>query len=416
MKKITNKIDKTEKKKVVLLYSGGLDTSVILKWIQDKYNADIIALTIDVGQAKDDFNAIKKKALKLGAKKAYIIDVKKEFAEKYIAPSIKANGLYQGVYPLSTSLGRPLMSKIAVDIAKKEKTEYIAHGCTGKGNDQVRLEVSAQALNPKIKVIAPVREWNMGRDEEIAYAKKNKIPISVTLKSPYSIDDNMWGKSTEGGVIEEPDKIIPEKDVVKWVNRPEKAPNKPQYIALTFKNGIPVALNKKKMPLDQLIIKLNDYGVKHGIGIIEHIEDRIVGIKIRDFYECPAAMIIIPAHKDLERYVSTIHENSFKEIVEQKWAYLVYAGLWYEPLLQDLNAYINKINEKVDGEVKIKLYKGTAKVVARKSPYALYDKQIATFMADGHFCQEDAVGFIKFWGLQSVLSNQIKNHNSKKKK
>ncbi len=404
------------KKKVILLYSGGLDTSVMLKWIQEKYHAEIIAVTIDIGQVKDDFIAIKQKALMLGAKKAYVIDAKKEFAETYIAPSIQANGLYQGKYPLSTSLGRPLMSKIAVEIAAKEKTKYIAHGCTGKGNDQVRLEVSAHAINPDIKFIAPVRQWNMGRDEEIEYAKKHGIPISVTLESPYSIDDNMWGKSTEGGVIEDPSLQIPEQEVATWVTPPELAPDTPEYITLQFENGIPVALNNKKFPLVDIIEKLNAIAAHHGVGIIEHVEDRIVGIKVRDYYECPAAVVIINAHKDLERYVATIHENDYKEAIDKKWAYLVYAGLWYEPLLTNLNAFISTMNKKVAGNVTVKLFKGNATVVARDSDNALYDRHHATFMSDDHFVQEDAVGFIKHWGLQTVLSNQILQKSNKKNK
>ncbi len=406
--------NKIQKQRVVLLYSGGLDTSVMLKWIQEEYNAEIIALTIDVGQVEDDFNAIKQKALNLGAAKAYVIDAKKEFAEQYIAPGIKANGLYQRVYPLSTSLARPLMAKIAVQIAKQEKTNIIAHGCTGKGNDQVRLEVSAKALDPHVEFIAPVRQWNMGRDEEIAYATKHNIPIPVSLKSPYSIDDNMWGKSTEGGIIENPEQPIPEKEVTKWVTRPEQAPDKAAHITISFTGGLPTALNSQKVPLITLIEKLNRLAATHGVGIIEHIEDRIVGIKIRDYYECPAAMVLIPAHKDLERYVSTIHENSFKEMIDSKWAYLVYAGLWYEPLLDNLNAYIENVNSKVTGEVTVKLYKGSATTVARKSPYGLYDKHHATFMTDEEFHQDDAIGFIKYWGLQSVLSHQIKQSANKK--
>ena len=313
-------------KKIILMYSGGLDTSVILKWLQQNKNAEIIALTVDLGQAKDNYPAIKKKALKLGAKKAYIIDAKKEFADNYIAPSIKANGMYQGAYPLSTALGRPLISKHAVEIAHKENTNIIAHGCTGKGNDQIRLEVSASVLDPKMKFIAPVREWNMGRDQELDFAKKNNIPISVSSKSPYSIDDNMWGKSTEGGIIEDPEQQIPIDKIINWVTPIEKAKDKAEFVNLKFVNGIPVSLNDETLGLSELITKLDKIGCQHGIGIIEHIEDRVIGIKIRDLYECPAAMIIMKAHQDLESYVSTIYENQFKKVVDEKWAYLVYAG------------------------------------------------------------------------------------------
>lgn len=390
------------------MYSGGLDTSVILKWLQQNYQAEIITLTMDLGQAKDDFQAIKNKALKLGATKAYVIDAKKEFAKNYISKSIKANGMYQDKYPLSTALGRPLISKYAVEIAQKENTEYIAHGCTGKGNDQIRLEVSASVLNPKIKFIAPVREWNMGRDQEIKFAKLNKIPISVSVKSPYSIDDNMWGKSTEGGVIEDPEKQIPLNKIINWVKPAEKASNKPKLIKLKFENGLPIELDGQSYTLDKMIKKLNEIGSQNGIGIIEHIEDRVIGIKIRDLYECPGAMIILKAHQDLESYVSTIYENQFKKIIDQKWAYLVYAGFWYEPLLDNLNQFIEHQNQKVKGEVTLKLYKGNINVVARKSKYGMVDKKLATFMSGDYFDQKDAVGFIKNWGLQSILSNKLK--------
>ncbi len=395
-------------KKIILMYSGGLDTSVILKWLQQNYQAEIITLTMDLGQTKDDFQVIKKKALMLGAKKSYVIDAKKEFAKNYISKSIKANGLYQDKYPLSTALGRPLISKYAVEIAHKEKTKFIAHGCTGKGNDQIRLEVSANVLDPKIKFIAPVREWNMGRDQEIQFAKQNNIPISVTSKSPYSVDDNMWGKSTEGGIIEDPEKQIPLDKIINWVKPIEKASKKPKYIKLKFVNGLPIALDGKNCALDKMIEKLNNIGSQHGIGIIEHIEDRVIGIKIRDLYECPGAMIILKAHQDLESYVSTIYENQFKKTIDQKWAYLVYAGFWYEPLLDNLNQFIEKQNHKVEGEVVLKLYKGNVNVVSRKSKYGMVDKKLATFMSGDYFDQKDAVGFIKNWGLQSILSNKLK--------
>ncbi len=404
-------MNKSTKKKIILLYSGGLDTSVLLTWIQEHYQADVITVTVDLGQTKDSFTAIKHKALSLGALKAYIIDAKKEFAEQYLAPAIKANALYQGIYPLSTALGRPLLAKIAVDIAHQEQTTLIAHGCTGKGNDQVRLEISAKSIDPHIQCIAPVREWNMGRDEEITYAKDHNIPIPVTVDSPYSIDDNMWGKSTEGGIIEHPDQPIPQAEVTHWVTLPEEAPDTPQEITIGFQQGVPTALNGQPMHLVQLITELNAIAAAHGVGIIEHIEDRIVGIKVRDYYECPAATVLLLAHQKLQHYVSTIHENSFASIIQDKWAYLVYAGLWYEPLLQHLNAFITAANNKVTGDVTVKLYKGSATVISRTSPYALYDTHHATFMADHTLDQKDAVGFIKHWGLQTILAQQINQHN-----
>jgi len=391
---------KGEVKKVVLLYSGGLDTSVMLKWIQDEYKAEVIALTIDIGQQADDLIAIKKKAIKLGAIKAFVIDVKDEFAEQYIAKGIKANASYQGKYHLSTPIGRPLLAKIAVKIAAEEEADCIAHGCTGKGNDQVRIEGTALALNPNIKIIAPVREWSMGRDEELAYAKKHHIPVKQTVALPYSYDDNMWGVTGEGGEIENPALIPPLDKILSVCVLPESAPDKPQLIELEFVKGLPVAIDKKHMKLADLIIELNKIGAKHGVGIIHHIEDRVVGIKVRGVYEAPAAEIIITAHFNLEKYVSTRYENEFKSIVDTKWAYICYAGLWLEPLMDDLNAYINRVNQKVTGKVTLKLYKGTVEAVAVDTPNTIFEEKLATFMAVSTFNQNASPGFIELFTLQ----------------
>lgn len=391
---------KGEVKKVVLLYSGGLDTSVMLKWIQDEYKAEVIALTIDIGQQADDLIAIKKKAIKLGAIKAFVIDVKDEFAEQYIAKGIKANASYQGKYHLSTPIGRPLLAKIAVKIAAEEGADCIAHGCTGKGNDQVRIEGTALALNPDIKIIAPVREWSMGRDEELAYAKKHHIPVKQTVALPYSYDDNMWGVTGEGGEIENPALIPPLDKILSVCVLPESAPDKPQLIELEFVKGLPVAIDKKHMKLADLIIELNKIGAKHGVGIIHHIEDRVVGIKVRGVYEAPAAEIIITAHFNLEKYVSTRYENEFKSIVDTKWAYICYAGLWLEPLMDDLNAYINRVNQKVTGKVTLKLYKGTVEAVAVDTPNTIFEEKLATFMAVSTFNQNASPGFIELFTLQ----------------
>ncbi|NCO88581.1 argininosuccinate synthase [Candidatus Roizmanbacteria bacterium CG2_30_33_16] len=391
---------KGEVKKVVLLYSGGLDTSVMLKWIQDEYKAEVIALTIDIGQQADDLIAIKKKAIKLGAIKAFVIDVKDEFAEQYIAKGIKANASYQGKYHLSTPIGRPLLAKIAVKIAAEEGADCIAHGCTGKGNDQVRIEGTALALNPNIKIIAPVREWSMGRDEELAYAKKHHIPVKQTVALPYSYDDNMWGVTGEGGEIENPALIPPLDKILSVCVLPESAPDKPQLIELEFVKGLPVAIDKKHMKLADLIIELNKIGAKHGVGIIHHIEDRVVGIKVRGVYEAPAAEIIITAHFNLEKYVSTRYENEFKSIVDTKWAYICYAGLWLEPLMDDLNAYINRVNQKVTGKVTLKLYKGTVEAVAVDTPNTIFEEKLATFMAVSTFNQNASPGFIELFTLQ----------------
>ncbi len=400
--------EKGSVKKVVLLYSGGLDTSVMLKWIQDEYNAEVIALTINIGQQAEDLEAIKKKALSLGAKKAYLIDAKDEFANDYLSKGIKANASYQGAYHLATAIGRPLLAKIAVDIAGKEGADAIAHGCTGKGNDQVRIDGTAITLNPEIKVLAPVREWSMGRDEEIEYAKKHNIPVPASKDKPYSYDENMWGSSAESGEVEEPDVIPPLGKILKICVEPEMAPNEAEYVKLGFEKGIPVSLNGKKMKLSVLIDALAKIGAKHGVGISYHIEDRVVGLKNRDLYEMPAATIIIAAHKNLEKYVCTRMENEFKNSIDEKWAYLCYGGLWLEPLMDELNAFCDKVNEKVSGNVTVKLLKGRADVVAIDSENALYDKKLVTFMKDHTFNQNASAGFIELWSLQMKLANQIK--------
>lgn len=397
-----------EVKRVVLLYSGGLDTSVMLKWIQDEYEAEVIALCLDIGQQADDLEEIRKKALKLGAIKSLVIDAKDEFAEKYIARGIKANARYQGDYHLSTPIGRPLLAKLAVSTAEKYKADTIAHGCTGKGNDQVRIEGTAITLNPDIKIIAPVREWGMGRDEEIEYAKENNIPIPHTVDKPYSADDNMWGVTSEGGEIEKPELIPPMEKFLKICTHPLNAPNKEELVEIEFVKGLPTALNGKEMKLSTLIMTLNKLAGKHGVGIVHHIEDRVVGLKVRGVYEQPAAHCIIKAHKELEKYVCTRLENKFKEIVDQEWAYLCYAGLWYEPLMRDLSGFIDTLNEKVNGTVTLRLYKGHCEVVAVKNPDALFDEKLATFMKSAAFNQNASPGFIELWTLQMKMAKQTK--------
>lgn len=397
---------KGEIQKAVLLYSGGLDTSVMLKWIQDEYKAEVIALTIDIGQQADDLEEIRKKALKLGAIKAYVIDAKDEFAEEYISKGIKANASYQGSYHLSTPIGRPLLAKWAVKIAALEGADTIAHGCTGKGNDQVRIEGTALALNPDIKIIAPVREWAMGRDEELKYAKKHKIPVKQTASSPYSYDDNMWGVTAEGGEIENPSLIPPLEQILQVCKIPEKASNKRQFITIDFVKGIPTALDGKSMKLSDLIIKLNGIGAKHGVGVTTHIEDRVIGLKVRGIYEAPAAEIIINAHRNLEKYVSTRQENEFKQIVDTKWAYLCYGAFWLEPLFEDLNAFIDKINNKVTGKVTLSLYKGFVETVAVETPNTIFEEKLATFMKSSAFNQNASAGFIELYTLQMRMAQQ----------
>lgn len=395
---------KGEIKKVVLLYSGGLDTSVMLKWIQDEYKAEVVALTIDIGQQADDLEAIRQKAVKLGAVKAIVLDAKNEFAYHYLAKGIKANASYQGKYHLSTPMGRPLLAKLAVQVAREEGCDCIAHGCTGKGNDQVRIEGSVLTLAPEMKIIAPVREWSMGRDEELEYAKKNGIPVKQTKDSPYSYDDNMWGVTGESGEIENPALIPPLEKILQVCQTIEKTPDKPQYLKLRFVKGLPVEVDGKVMRLVEVIDHLNKVGAKHGVGVTHHIEDRLVGLKVRGLYEAPAAEIIIQAHFNLEKYVCTRQENEFKSIVDTKWAYLCYGALWYEPLMDDLNTLIDHINDKVSGVVTVKLLKGQAEVVAVETPNTIFDEKLATFMKSSAFNQNASAGFTEIYTLQMRLA------------
>jgi argininosuccinate synthase len=396
--------------RVLLLYSGGLDTSVMLKWIQDRYDAEVVCLTVDLGQPGEDWEVIKAKALRLGARECHVADAREEFAREYVARAIRANALYGGGYPLFTALGRPLIAKLAVEQARASGCDTIAHGCTGKGNDQVRIEATIATLAPELGVIAPVRTWQMGREEEIAYAREHGIPIKGGSEAvPYSIDDNLWGRSSEGRWIEDL-AHAPEDDVFELVTRPEEAPSQAQVVTLSFERGLPVAIDGARMGLVELLQRAGELGARHGVGIVDHIEDRIVGLKVRDIYEAPAAGIILPAHQDLERLVCTIHQNQFKPELERQWAYLVYAGLWWEPLRADLDAYMEHVNECVTGEIGVKLYKGSARVVTRASPNAVYDAALASFAASGGlFSQAAAPGFIELWSLQSRLAWRLRN-------
>ena len=395
--------------RVLLLYSGGLDTSVMLKWIQDEYGAEVVALTVNLGQPGEDYDVVKGKALQLGAIEAEVVDAREEFARDFILPAIKANAIYGLAYPLFTALGRPLIAKLAVDYALKHGCDTIAHGCTGKGNDQVRIEATVATLAPGLKVIAPVRGWQMGREEEIAYAREHGIPIKGGAEqTPYSIDDNLWGRSSEGKWIEDLDHA-PDDDVFQLVTRPELAPDEAETIRITFTEGVPTALDGEQLGLVELITRCQDIGIKHGVGIVDHIEDRIVGLKVRDIYEVPAATLLLSAHAELERLVGTIHQNQFKGELDRKWAYLVYAGLWWEPLRTDLDAYMNEVNLQVSGTIGIKLFKGHARVVTRESPNAVYDMQLATFETSGGlFSQQASPGFIELWSLQSRLAYRLR--------
>lgn len=397
--------------RVLLLYSGGLDTSVMLHWIQQNYGAEVVTLTVNLGQPDEDYTEVVDKAKLLGAVEARVVDARQEFADDYIVPAIKANALYGGGYPLFTALGRPLIAKIAVDIARETGCDTIAHGCTGKGNDQVRIEATVATLAPELKVIAPVRSWAMGREEEIEYCREHNIPMKGgTEVAPYSIDDNLWGRSSEGRWIEDLDQA-PMEDVFQLVTVPEKAPDEGQIIEVGFEKGIPVSLDGERLPIIDLIERVAEVASKHGVGILDHIEDRIVGLKVRDIYEVPAATVLLSAHRELERLCGTSHQNRFKEAMDEQWAWLVYAGLWWEPLRSDLDAFMDASNEMVTGTIGMKLFKGSATVVTRASANAVYDSQLATFSESGGlFRQTASPGFIELFSLQSRMAWQVRNN------
>jgi argininosuccinate synthase len=402
--------DPGEVRRVLLLYSGGLDTSVMLKWIQDEYSAEVVALTVNLGQPGEDYEVVKAKALQLGAIDCRVVDAREEFARDYVAPAIKANAIYGLGYPLFTALGRPLIAKLAVECARETGCDTIAHGCTGKGNDQVRIETTIATLAPELKVIAPVRSWRMGREEEIAYAREHGIPVKGATEAapPYSIDDNLWGRSSEGRWIEDLAQA-PQDDVFQLVTRPEDAPDEAEIVTLGFERGVPASVDGERLGLVELLEQVAAIGARHGVGIVDHIEDRIVGLKVRDIYEVPAAAIILPAHQELERLVGTIHQNQFKGQLDRQWAYLVYAGLWYEPLRGDLDAYMDHVNDQVTGEIGVRLFKGSARVVTRSSPNAVYDASLASFAdSGGLFAQSASPGFIELWSLQSRMAHRVR--------
>jgi argininosuccinate synthase len=398
---------------VVLAYSGGLDTSVLVKLLQQKYDADVVTVTVDVGQ-REDLSEIGEKAKRLGVLKHYSIDGKKEFASNYVFKSIKANALYEEKYPISTALARPLIVQKMVEIARKENAVAVAHGCTGKGNDQVRFDVTTKALAPDLKIIAPVRECNLARDEEIKFAKANNIPVPVDLNSPYSIDQNLWGRAIECGVIDHPDQEPPE-EAFEWTVSPEKAPDNPEYLTIKFACGVPCSLNGEELDPVTLVETVNIIAGNHGVGRIDHIEDRLVGIKSREVYECPAAVVLLEAHRDLEKMVLTRHENLFKPQIEAHWTFLAYTGLWMDPLRESLEAFINKTQERVEGEVKMKLYKGGCRVVGRSSPMSLYNLDLATYDIQTTFNQSWSPGFIELWGMQTTIANVLRARVKKDK-
>jgi len=391
-------------KKAVLAFSGGLDTSVCVKYLQNNHDMEVITATVDCGQ-EDDFEEIRKKSKILGAIKHVNIDSKKEFVEMYVSRSIKANGLYQGKYPLATALARPLIADKIMKVAAQEDAIAVAHGCTGKGNDQVRFDIAMSSIDPSIKIIAPIREMNLTRDLEIKYAKKNKVPLIEEIRK-YSTDMNLWGRAIEAGKLEDP-----------WIEPPEeifslvKNKNIPaEYLELEFDRGIPVGVDNRKMSLMNIITYLNIKAGRHGIGVIDHIEDRVVGIKTREIYEAPAALTILTAHKDLEQLVLTKHELRFKQIVDDQWSWMVYSGLWFDPLREDLDKFIDATQNRVTGKVKMKLQNGSAKVVGRKSKNSLYRHTLATYASDSIFDQNLAKGFIELWGMETVIANKLSKH------
>jgi len=390
------------KQKAILAFSGGLDTSVVVKYLQEKYDMDVVTVTVDVGQ-NDDYKKISAKAKKLGVKKHYNIDAKKEFVVDYIFPAIKANALYQKKYCLATALARPLIAQKVLQIAKKEKVTSLAHGCSGKGNDQVRFDLTMHA-GSNLPIIAPIRDLNLDRTEELKFAKKHGIKIENVAKK-FSIDQNLWGRAIEGGVLENPNNEPPD-DAFIWV-KTKNLPNKPVYLKIKFEKGIPVAVDGKSMNPIKLIDYINKKAGSCGVGIIDHIEDRVVGIKSREVYETPAASCLIEAHSDLEKMVHTKHETKFKSLVDDEWSWLAYSGLWEDPLKNALDMFIEQTQKRVSGTVRLKLFKGSLRVVGRESKYSLYNHKIATYGKGSKFDQKLAKGFVELWGMQSTEANKL---------
>jgi len=391
--------------KVVLAYSGGLDTSVAIRWLRERYDLDVIALTIDVGN-EPDFSAIREKALKVGAVKALVRDAKELFVNHFVFPALQADAIYEGQYPLATALARPLMVKLLVDTALEEGASAIAHGCTGKGNDQVRFDVGVNILAPDLKVIAPAREWGMTREETINYAQRYNIPVPITISSPYSIDENLWGRSIECGVLEDP-WAEPPADVFVWTKSPAEAPDEPVYVEIGFDRGIPVSVDGQEMDGVSLIQHLHELAGRHGVGRIDLVENRLVGIKSREIYEAPAAVVLHQAHQALEAMTLSKDQLRFKQKVAQEYADLIYNGLWFTALHQDLAAYVLSSQRCVTGTVRLKLFKGSCQVVGRKSPFSLYSYGLATYDKGDQFDQSASPGFIHIWGLSGKTQAQV---------
>lgn len=399
--------------KVVLAYSGGLDTSVAIPWLKDK-GYDIVAVCINVGEKGKNYGFVHDKALKVGATKAYVIDAREEFANEYALIALQGHTLYEGIYPLLSALSRPLISKKLVEIAKQEGATAVAHGCTGKGNDQVRFEVAIHALAPELKIEAPIRDWHWSREEEIEYAKEHNVPVPIDLDSPYSIDQNLWGRANECGVLEDPWAAAPE-DAFDLTNALENTPDEPDEITIDFEQGVPVALNGTKYALSDLIIKIEALAGKHGIGRIDHIENRLVGIKSREVYEAPAAAVLMHAHKDLEDLTFERDLAHFKPIIEQKLADTIYNALWFSPLMSAMIAFLKDTQKVVNGTVRLKLFKGNVITQGRKSANSLYNKNLATYTSADEFDQQAAVGFIKLWGLPTQVYAQVQEKAKQEK-
>lgn len=399
-----------KKNKIVVAYSGGLDTSVMVKWLSQKYDAEIITVTGNLGQKSEIIN-IEEKAKSTGASKAYVVNLQKEFIEEYAWKALKGGALYENEYPLATAIGRPLLAKTMIEIANKEGANIVAHGCTGKGNDQVRFEVGMKTLNPDIEIIAPLRTWEFkSREEEIAYAKKNNIPISVNLEKPYSIDENIWGVATECGILEDTEEAPPE-DAFQITVNPIDAPNKPERIKITFKKGIPVAIDNIAMPGYQLVKTLNDIGGKHGIGRLDMIENRVVGIKSREVYEAPGATILHTAHFQLEKLTLDKDTFRYKQNASNTYANLIYDGLWFSPLFKSLTDFFESVQQRVNGSIILELYKGNIKVLSRASKDSLYNKELATYTEEDAFNHKDAEGFINLSSLPYQVITKHLNKN-----